>query len=141
MILKQQSFSMDSVNSQRRLKLTVHDFVLAGPIDSGDSPKDYSVFVEVQGSGQIYSTSQKIASDADQGRTVFDETKEFAPFDGDDIALSISLQDQEQEDIGAPQEVNLTKLIDEQYITVTIKDGEKQKLGDLKLSGEWLKIE
>lgn len=99
------------------------------------------MFVEVQGSGQVYSTSSKIASDADTSRTVFDETKEFEPFEGDDIALSITLQDQDQEDIGTPQEVNLTKLIDEQYITVSIKGDEKQKLGDLKLSGEWLKIQ
>jgi len=105
-----------------------------------EPPQPYSVMVEVKDDVQNFQTPQMTASDDDAARTVFNQTKDFNQFESEDTSIFVVLQDYEQEAIGAPQEVNLETLCSGKPFQLAIKDNEKQKIGDLTISGEWINV-
>ena len=127
----------------KKLKLKILDFIRSEQMSSDEAPVAYSVMIEVKDDQQSFQTGQKIASDDDPARTLFNESKEFNDFeiDEEDAAIFVALQDEESDSIGQPIEVSVQDLCKGEPSKIVIKDNAKQKLGELAISGEWIKIE
>ena len=110
-------------------------------MSADESPLEYGVMVQMKDSTQSLISGQKVASDNDPARTVFNVSQEFLLTDEETNSFFISLQDYEEEPIGNPEEITIEQFQKEgPTITITIKDNDRKKVGELKISGEMTQV-
>ena len=76
-------------------------------MSADESPLEYGVIVNMNDSQQSLISGQKVASDNDPARTVFNVSQEFVLTDEETKSFFISLQDYEEEPIGKPEEITI----------------------------------